>query len=102
MIRRKKHLDYKFIRYINWEKTILSKKLINSLGKNYFLKPKTRLSFFCRKNYVNSEQQFYKSQSKLQCFLGYSFSVPLQKTNVSRFYLNKGADSLIMGGYQKK
>ena len=102
MIRRKRHLDLKFIRYHNWTKEILEKKLIYSFSKNYFLKPKQRLSFFFRKNNINSQQKFYKSQNKLQCFLSYSFSVPLQKTNVSRFYLVKGADRLIMGGYQKK
>lgn len=102
MIRRKKHLDHKFIKFKNWEKTIFDRKLSASLGKNYFLKPKQRLSYFIRKNFVNSQYQFYKSQNKLQCFLSYNFSVPLQKTNVSRFYLAKGADALIMGGYQKK
>lgn len=102
MIRRKKHLDFKYIRYYNWSQEILDKKLTKSFGKNYFLKPKQRLSFFVRKNFRNSDQKFYGSQNKLQCFLSYSFSVPLQKTNVSRFYLSKGADRLIMGGYQKK
>lgn len=102
MIRRKKHLDFKYIRYCNWSENILDEKLTKSLSKNYFLKPKQRLSYFVRKNYKNKDQKFYKSQSKLQCFLSYSFSVPLQKTNVSRFYLSKGADRLIMGGYQKK
>ena len=102
MIRRKKHLDFKTMSYNNWIPFIYKNKLINNFRKNYFIQPKFRLSFFVRKNYTNNHRKFYASQNKLQCFLSYSFSVPLQKTNVSRFYLNKGADRLIMGGYQKK
>lgn len=88
--------------YNNWTPFIYKSILINSFSKNYFIQPKNRLSFFLRKNYTNKQKKFYASQNKLQCFLSYSFSVPLQKTNVSRFYLNKGADRLIMSGYQKK
>jgi len=102
MIRRKKHLDFKTMNYTNWKPSIYKNKLINSFSKNYFIQPGIRLSFFVRKNYTNKHKKFYLSQNKLQCFLSYSFSVPLQKTNTSRFYLSKGADRLIMGGYQKK
>jgi hypothetical protein len=90
------------MRYILWKPSVLSKKLRLSYLTNYQIKPKERFSFILQQFYVNSQHRFYSSQNKLQCFLSYSFSVPSRKVGVSRFYINKGVERLIFGGYQKQ
>lgn len=101
MIRRKKHLDKLILRYMLWKPLNLNKKLTLSFLKNFQTKPLDRLSFVLKNIYLNKHHRFYKSQNKLQCRFSFSFSVPSNKIRVSRFFLNKSADSLIFSGYQK-
>lgn len=101
MIRRKKHLYFKVIKYKNWEKNPLEKILKKSFIKNFKIKPINRASFLMQNNYVNSDLQFYNSQNKLQCNWEYSFSVPSKRLHVSRFILGRYTNKLVFGGYQK-
>lgn len=101
MLKRKIFLDKKILRYKLWSKTIATNKLYMSILRNYMVKPVDRYSFIIKKNLLNSDFMFYKSQNKLQCYLSYSFKVPSKRINLSRFYLVRTVNKLYMGGYQK-
>ena len=101
MIYRKKYLDKKLIKYRLENKKNLKKKLISSFRKNYYQCYNKRLSFFIQNFYTNSNLRFYNSQNKLQCNIMYSTRVPNSKILVSRFFLIKNSNSLLLGGYQK-
>ncbi len=101
MIRRKKHLDKSIIRYELWKPEKLKKKLYRSFLTNLNLKPLNRLSLIVQDKYTNNHHKFYMSQNKLQCLFSYSFSVPSRLTRTSRFFINKGVERLMFGGYQK-
>lgn len=101
MIYRKKYLDLKFLKFNNFNKNLLLKKLIKSFKKNYKQNYKKRLSFFTQEFYTTHNKQFYISQSKLYCPIMYSSKVPSSKTLVSRFFLVKNSDRNLFGGYQK-
>lgn len=105
MIYRKKHLDKKLLNYkltkannLNYN---LNYKLKLSFKKNYCQNYKKRFSFFLQKFYHNKHLRFYNSQNKLQCFITYSMRVPQSKVLLSRFFLVKNSNSLLLGGYQK-
>ncbi len=101
MIRRKKHLYFKVIKYKNISKNPLEVFLKKSFIKNFRVNAVHRISFLLRNNYTNSDLQFYNSQNKLQCNWEYSFSVPSKRLNVSRFILGRYTNKLVFGGYQK-
>ena len=69
--------------------------------KNYYQCYAKRINFFIQNFYYNKNLRFYNSQNKLQCNMMYSTKVPTSKLMVSRFYLIKNANSLLLGGYQK-
>ena len=101
LIQRSKHLNKKLIKYLIWAPNKLKTKLKKSFIKNFKIDYKSRISLNVRTFYFTKQKQFYNSQNKLQCFLSYNFSVPNKRVNTSRFYLNKGIERLIFGGYQK-
>lgn len=101
MIRRSKNLWFRQMRYRLWEPTFQMTFLKKSFLANYNLLPLNRLSFAIQTRYRRTDHRFYLSQSKLQCPLSFSYSVPNKRIQHSRFYLNKGLDRLMHGGYQK-
>lgn len=101
MIYRKKWLDKKFINYNNTVSNNLNRKLILSFKKNYYQNYSKRISFFIQDFYTNKNLKFYNSQNKLQCSLTYSTKVPTSRLMVSRFYLIRHSNSLLIGNYQK-
>lgn len=101
MLKRNSLFDKKIIKYKLWKQHQLRGTLIQSFKENQFLKPLNRLSFFIGLDRQSKHYLFYKSQSKLQCYLSYSLRVPSAKMQLSRFYLNRGADQLLLGNYQK-
>lgn len=101
MLKRKIFLDKKIMKYKIWKKMLLEEKIKKSFLRNYMLSPINRLSFIIKNNLNNNDFYFYKSQSKLQCYLSYSFKVPSKRINLSRFYLVRTVNKLLLGGYQK-
>lgn len=101
MAQRKKFLDSKLIKFRIESKNILEKRLIKSLQRNNSIAGRERIAFFIKNNYFTRHNYFYKSQNKLQCTLTYSFKVPSKKLKLSRFYLVKHVDALLIGGLQK-
>lgn len=101
MIYRKKWLDKKYLNYKKTKNNNLNQKVILSFRKNYYQNYAKRLSFFIQNYYNNKDFMFYNSQNKLQCNIMYSTKVPHSKLMVSRFFLIKNSNSLLLGGYQK-
>lgn len=101
MLKRKVFLDKKLILYKTWKKHQVNSLITKSFLKNYMLKPINRVSFIIKKNYSNNDLRYYKAQNKLQCFMSFSFKVPCKRINLSRFYLVRSANKLLLGGYQK-
>jgi hypothetical protein len=101
IVKRIKHVNNKLLKYIVWREKIIKCKLLKSFSKNFFLVPRVRLSYIFKDSFSNKNRQFYNSQSKLQCVLSYSFSVPYRKNLTSRFFLSKGLNKLVYCGYQK-
>lgn len=84
-----------------WKPQVYSNKVKKSFLLNMQVQPLNRMSLNIQAIYKNSDHCFYLSQNKLQCFLSYSFSVPSRKLKFSRFFINKAAEQLTFGGYQK-
>ena len=101
MLKRKLFLDKKIIKYKIWHNSRINNILQSSFRQNHFLKPSYRISFFINKDRQTQHYMFYKSQSKLQCFISYSVKVPNKKLNLSRFYLGRATDRLLLANYQK-
>lgn len=101
MIRKKKNLHFKEIRYKNWSNNKLEKRLKLSFLRNFNLTPINRLSFILQTKHCNKQHFFYIAQNKLQCLFSYSYSVPNKKIISSRFFLNKGIERLMYGSFQK-
>jgi len=101
MVYRKKYVDKFILRYKIAEKSKLSNKLILSFKKNYNVCYKKRIGLFINKLYTNKDNRFYNSQNKAVCFMTYSPKVPNANLNLSRFYLVKHSNSLLLSGFQK-
>lgn len=101
MIKRKIHLDKKKIKFVRWQQNSLSKLLKKSFRCNHATAPIARISFGIQRTATTKLCYFYKSQNKLQCFLSYSFRVPYKRLQMSRFYLSRAANKLLMYSYQK-
>lgn len=101
MIYKKKYIDKTNIKYLKHHKFLIYNKLLLSFKKNYTQQYKKRISFFIQKFYTTNDSKFYMSQNKLYCGLTYSGRVPSHKLRLSRFYLVKHSDGLLLGGYQK-
>lgn len=101
LVKRSIHLNKKLIKYYYYYNNIDKNLIKKSFSKNFFIKPKLRLSLFIRKNDTTKSLKFYNSQNKLQCFLYSSFSVPSRRVNLSRFVIRRASERLLLGGFSK-
>lgn len=101
MIYKKKNLDKIFLNFLNFHKNFHNFILKKSLKKNKTINCNVRLVHFIQKYRVNSDHSFYRSKYKPYCFLSYNSRVPNSGLGVSRFYLTKHANSLLLSNYQK-
>ena len=101
MIYRKKNLDFFNIQLNKVINKTLSKKLKQSFKRNYYQAYNKRLAFFLQNFYTNKHKNFYFSQNKIICFITFSSKVSNSKLLLSRFFLTKHVDKLLLGGIQK-
>ena len=102
MIYRKKYLDKFNLRFlVNKKQGCMFNKIQSSFKLNYSQTFNKRNSFYIKNFYTNKNLQFYKSQNKPICFITFSPKVPSSKLLLSRFFLVKNTDRLLLGGYQK-
>lgn len=101
MIYRKKQLDKFNIKFLRQKKNTLKKKIYSCFKKSYYQSFNKRISFYIKNFYKNKDLQFYNSQNKPTCFITYSTRVPSSKLLVSRFFLVKNVNKLLIGGYQR-
>lgn len=101
MLRRTSLFVKKILKFKIWKKNQLNEIITKSFQQNHFIIPQDRISFFIGKDRQNKHYTFWKSQNRLQCYLSYSLRVPSSKVQLSRFYLNRGTDRLLLSNYQK-
>ena len=101
MVYRKKHLDFLTLRYNDYYKKRLKKKLFLSIQKNFYTAPKIRVSLGLQNKFISSDYKFYKTQNKLRCMFTYTRSVPSKRLQLSRFYMVLKLNNLLISGAQK-
>lgn len=75
--------------------------LLKSLQENHKQASEARLEHYKTIYISKSEKKFFLSYMKLRCTLTYSKSVPNSRLLLSRYALNKYANSLTLGFYSK-
>lgn len=101
MIYRKKQLDKFILKFLLNNKTTIKNKINKSFKQNYSQRYTKRINFYIQKLYSNKNLCFYNSQNKLNCFITYSSKVPNSKLLLSRFFLVKNVNKLLIGGFKK-
>ena len=102
MLKRRKEFQLKFFFLTKYQEQTLSRKVINSLQQNKFQSPEVRMLAFKRTKVDLSANYYFTARYRKQCFLNFSYRVPVASLGVSRFILVRGADKLIFGPYRRR
>lgn len=101
MIKQRKYYQTKIFLLKNFNKYLPKTLLLKSLRENHKQASEVRLEHY-KTIYINKvEKRFFLSYMKLRCTLTHSKSVPSSRLLLSRYALNKYANSLTLGFYSK-